>query len=91
MIVRRKEVLPFTDNQISMMETFADQAFIAIENARLFEEVQARTTELGEALEQQTTSSEVLGIVSRYGPRVCHRQADRGDARWAHLGRVDCG
>jgi two-component system NtrC family sensor kinase len=64
LVVQRKTVRPFTDKQIELVTTFADQAVIAIENVRLFDEVQARTGELAEALEQQTAFAEILRVIS---------------------------
>src|SRR5207342_3346088 len=88
-VIRRLELRPFTDKQIALLKTFADQAVIAIENVRLFQELQERTSELAESVEEMKALGEVGQAVS--STLDLETVLETIVARAVELSRTDCG
>lgn len=96
LVIRRLEVRPFTEKQVELLKTFADQAVIAIENVQLFSELEARTRDLTESLEQQTATGDVLRAISSSPTdaqpvfdMIARRSAPLCEAEFCHVFRFD--
>jgi GAF domain-containing protein len=94
--IRRPDVEPFTDKQVELVATFADQAVIAIENVRLFKELESKNQELATSLDQQTATSDVLKLISRSAfdlqailETLVENAVRLAAATWGHIYRFD--
>jgi adenylate cyclase len=96
LVLHRTQVLPFTEEQIAVIETYADQAVIAIENTRLLNELRQRTADLSESLDQQIATADVLRVISSSSgdlepvfQAMLEKAVDICDAKFGTLFRFD--